>query len=180
MNIGVDFDGVLFDTESMFRALSQIENVKIGGKVVDSEQLRLQKRYNWTKQQIDEFMSKNMLKVHNKAPIMPYAKQVLKFLSKNHRIYAITSRGMLDERDIEFTNQRLKDESIEFDKVVYCASDKLKVCRELQIDLMIDDLYDTVIQLAENGIKCLYYRDIVLKFCNHKMWLKFVIGAIYL
>ena len=80
MNIGIDFDGVLFDTETTFRALSQIENLKLGGKVVDLEQLRLQKRYNWSKQQINEFMSKNMLQVHNNAPLMPYAKQFIKTL----------------------------------------------------------------------------------------------------
>ena len=47
MNIGIDFDGVLFDTENLFRVLSQIENAKKGGKILDSEQLMLQKRYDW-------------------------------------------------------------------------------------------------------------------------------------
>lgn len=167
MNIGIDFDGVLFDTESMFRAMSQIYNLKFGGKVVDIEQLRFQDRFEWTNSQIKTFMNDNLLDIQLRSGVMPCAKQVLKLLSKNHKIYAITSRGNSDVREINISNERLKDENIHFEDVVYCASNKLKVCQDFKIDIMIDDLLKTIKNLADNNIKCFYYRDNIVNDYTH-------------
>lgn len=168
MNIAIDFDGVLFDTESMFRALSQVYNLKIGGKIVDSEKLRFQDRYDWTLEQCKRFMSECMLDIHKNAPVMPYAKNVIQALSKYHKVYAITSRGLAVDGEIEITNQRLKDEGIEFEQVVYNVSNKFEACKQLNIDLMIEDWEGHVINLASNGIKCLFYRDNILSNCTHE------------
>ena len=46
MNIGIDFDGVLFDTESIYRALSQIHNLKIKGNMIQPEKIRFQERFD--------------------------------------------------------------------------------------------------------------------------------------
>lgn len=43
MNIGVDFDGVLFDTEGIYRTLSQIYNLKIGGRMIEPEKYGFKK-----------------------------------------------------------------------------------------------------------------------------------------
>ena len=168
MNIGVDFDGVLFDTETMFRAISQIENVKLGRKIVDFEQLMLQKRYDWSKEEIDGFIKKYMFKIHEKSCVMPLAKEVLSVLAKKHKIFGITSRGLLNEEEIKRTNERLALEGIKFDKVFYCSSNKVALCKELKIDIMIEDSHDNVLKIAEEGIKCFYYRDLVLNFVKHK------------
>jgi uncharacterized HAD superfamily protein len=166
MNIGVDFDGVVFDTESVFRVLSQIENFKIGGKVLDLELLRFQDRYNWTTEQLERFADKYVLEVHKTAQVMPYAREVLNALRKKHKVYAITSRGLILDKEIAVTNERLKKDGLEFEKVVYC-SDKLQACKDLKIDLMIDDLWNTVFKLCENGVKCLYYRDNISNKFSH-------------
>ena len=160
MNIGVDLDGVLFDSESMFRSLSQIYNLKIGGKVIDSEKLRFQDRYNWTWEQCKDFINEYMIDIHKQAPVMPYAKNIIKALeSKGHNIYAITSRGLALEGEIDITNNRLEQENINFKQIIYNADNKLEVCKQLNIDIMIDDLVTTIDTIADNGIKCFYYRD---------------------
>ena len=167
MNIAVDFDGVLFDTESMFRAMSQIYNLKIGGNVVDMEKLRFQDRYNWSWEQCTQFIKDCMLDIHKTAQIMPYAKDVLNALSKYHKVYAITSRGLAIDGEIEITNKRLKDAGINFEQVIYNCGDKLDVCKQLNIDLMIDDFDVTISKLADNGIKCLYYKDNISNDYKH-------------
>ena len=43
------------------------------------------------------------------------------------------------------------------------AEDKLTACQSLGIDLHIDDKHDTVIQLNNNGIKCLKYIPYYMK-----------------
>lgn len=167
MNIGIDFDGVLFDTESMFRTMSQIYNLKFGGQIVDAEKIRFQDRYNWTWEQCEQFIKDCMLDIHKTAPIMFYAKDVIKALGKHHLVYAITSRGLAIDGEIDITNNRLKQENIELKQVIYNCSDKLQSCKDLKIDLMIDDLYSTALKLADNGIKCLYYRDNVYDNYKH-------------
>ena len=167
MNIGIDFDGVLFDTESIYRALSQIYNLKIKGNMIQPEKIRFQERFDWSIQQNQCFINSVIIDVQKVGLVMPLAKQIIKALSKNHNVYAITGRGVTLPEEIEVTEQRLKEENIEFKKVVYSASDKLGYCKDLKIDLMIDDLYSTVINLANNGIKCLYYRDNINDNYNH-------------
>ena len=169
MNIAVDFDGVLFDTETMFRSFSRLYDLKIKGDgMVRPEELKIQNRYSWSEQHFNDCVECCVENIHKTAPIMPYAKQVLKALSKNNKIYAITGRGLLHNCEIETTNQRLKQEGIEFTEVVYSAGNKYEFCKKFNIDVMIDDLYENVIDLANKGVKCLYYRDMVLKMCEHK------------
>lgn len=168
MNIGIDFDGVIFDSEKMFRAYSKIFNIKIdGGDELDRGELKAQKRYNWNEEKFDAFIDDCLLDILKEAPIMPCAKMVINALAKNHNLYAITSRGALDLKEIDVTEDRLKQENLTFKKVVYSSLNKLEACKELKIDLMIDDLYDTIKQLSENGIKCLYFRDYILHSCKN-------------
>lgn len=168
MNIGLDFDGVIFDSEKMFRAYSKIFNIKIDGdKELDKGELKAQKRYNWDQEKFDMFLEECLLDILRDAPVMPCAKKVLNAMAKKHNLYAITSRGALDLKEIDVTEERLKIENLPFKRVVYSSLNKLEACKELKIDLMIDDLYDTIKTLSENGIKCLYFRDYILHSCEN-------------
>ena len=168
MNIGIDFDGVVFDSEKMFRAYSGIFNLKIdGNEIVDSAELKAQKRYAWDNEKFEKFLDECLLDILKNAPIMPCAEKVLKAISKKHKIYAITARGGLDAREIDVTEERLKKENLPIEKVIY-STNKLQVCKQLNIELMIDDLCDTIEEFAQNNIKCLYFRDYILRPCTHK------------
>lgn len=169
MNIGIDFDGVVFDSEKMFRAYAQIFNLKIDGNdELDKGELKAQKRYNWNAENFEKFLDECLLDVLKNAPVMPCAKKVIGAMAKRHNLYAITSRGWLDKREIDVTEERLKEENLPFKKVIYSSVNKLETCKELKIDLMIDDLYDTIKLLSENNIKCLYFRDYILHSCKNK------------
>ena len=168
MNIGVDFDGVVFDSEKMFRAYAQIFNLKIdGNEQLDISELKAQKRFNWGKVQFEQFLDECLLDVLKNAPMMPCAEKVLKAIAKKHKIYAITARGGLDSREIDVTEERLKKENLPLEKVIY-STNKLDVCKNLNIELMIDDWCETIEELAKNNIKCLYFRDYILRQCTHK------------
>ena len=169
MNIGIDMDGVLFDTESEFRALAFLFNTcKFNGKIIDPETIRNQYRFDWSQEQFEEFMGKTLIPIHSTAPVMPFAKKVIQLLKENgHKIYSITARGSRYKEEINVTERRLKEENITFDKILYVkTSEKLQACQELNIDIMIDDLYETIDLLSDNNIDCLYYRDVVLKFID--------------
>ena len=160
MNIGIDFDGVLFDTEKLFWVYTKAYNEKLKKNMIAPNEIRFQERFDWSEQEINDFMEKYMLEIQWKAPVMPLAKQVIQALSKKHKLFGITSRGGIDEKEIETTKQRLKKENIILDGVEF-SNNKLETCKRLNIDIMIDDLFSTIKKLSENGIRCLYYQDLI-------------------
>ena len=167
MNIGIDLDGVLFDSEAMFRSYSQIFDIlNYGGGMINSEELKVQNRYGWVKELTEKFINETAIEYHQTASVMPFAKQVINAIKKHNKVFVITSRGLVHKKEVETTEKRLLAENFEFDNIIYSVENKLDACRELDIDIMIDDLYEHVDLLSENGIKCFYYRDMVLKFFN--------------
>ena len=91
MNIGIDLDGVLFDSENLFRIYSAIYNLKIDGQdMINIEELKVQNRYAWTEKQFNEFVDGCIEKVYNNSQVMPLAKEVINALKNKHKIYIIT------------------------------------------------------------------------------------------
>jgi len=171
MNIGVDLDGVLFDTENYFRVDALIHDIENGGEgEVEREESFFQKRFNWTLEKEQSFLNSIYEDIEMNAPVMYGAKYVLKKLKEmGHKLYIITNRGSYYEKEIEITDKRLKEEGLEFDGYYYSSKDKAEVCKNINIDVLIDDLYENVEKVTNAGVKCLYYRDLVLKFYNHEL-----------
>ena len=135
MNIGIDFDGVIFDTERMLRAYSAFYNYKINGAdMLDPEEQTAERRYDWTSEQIQQFFRESLLDSYKKAPLMYYAKEVLTYMKKQgHKIYGITRRGLIFPEEIKASEKRLKKEKIVFDKIIYSADNKAEICKQLNI-----------------------------------------------
>ena len=161
MNIGIDIDGVILDTENWFRSMSYIYDEYInGGGVVEPSAVKIQKRMAWSSEQFDEFVNDCMYYGMEHAPMMPCCKFVLEKLKEmGHRLVVITARGINEEREIELAQATLEKYGLTFDKVYYNNPNKLPACIEEKIDYMIDDSSDNVRYLSDAGIKCLYFRD---------------------
>lgn len=170
MIIGIDLDGVVFNTESYFRTYGELFDIKIGGKgMINPTELKVRKRYGWSEEARQQFLEEVVTEVEKTAPLMPYAKEVLAALKQaGHKLVVITSRGYLYNEEIEITKQRLQEEGLEFDKVIYKAYDKLDLCKEEKLDLLLEDFSDNVEVAANAGIKCLYFRDASLKEVKHE------------
>lgn len=161
MKIGIDLDGVVFDSENWFRAYSEIFDVNIGGKgVKNPDCIRAQHRYEWTESEIKQYFDNCMEYIQRNAPLMPYAKYVLDRLAEKHQIYFITRRGVISNSEIINTKKRLAKEKIKYDNIFFKQSSKLETCKKLNVDYMIDDYQNVVKELTENGIKCIYFRNI--------------------
>lgn len=170
MNIGIDLDGVLFDTEAMLKCRADLYDLSINGKgVINKEEQLCQHRYDWTVEQEREFLYTYLIPAIKTAPLKYCAREVLNELKKQgHKLYIITSRGNVLDEEVTATKQRFKKEKLKFDDVAFYASNKVEYCKKFNIDVMIDDYAVNVESLAKNGIKCLYFRELVLKFLNHK------------
>ena len=111
MNIAVDLDGVLFDTEFWFMTYANLFNLDVkGGKVRNKDGFRVQDRYNWKKEEIKKYIEKYSFQIEEQAPVMPFAKEVLRVLSKNNKIFVITGRGFWHKGEEEIALKRLKKE----------------------------------------------------------------------
>lgn len=164
MKIGIDLDGVVFDSETTFRTYEEIFAVEKGNIIVDREEPKFQARYNWTPEEQKEFIDKYFLTVSKESGLMSGFLAVYRLLKKDgHEFIVITARGGHVKEMKDDAIRILKENNIEFDKYYWTVEDKLEICKKENVDIMIDDDWKIVKKLSENGIKTLYFRDTNLK-----------------
>ncbi len=161
MNIGIDLDGVLFDTERHFRCYAHIFDFDNNGKgLVAPDEFTFQHKFQWSEETFQKFIYEYMLDIMKRVSFMPGSEKVIDLLKQQgHKLFIITARGGLEEKEIEITKNRLKNSNMSFDGVFYGCMDKVAICKQEKIDYMIDDSPINVKKLSENGIKCIYFRD---------------------
>ena len=167
MRIGIDLDGVVIDSETTFRTYEEIFDIidLKGNNLVDREEPKYQHRYNWTDEQEQEFIKKFYLQVSKESGLMSGFKAVYRLLRENHRyeFIVITARGESVKEMQDDAIRVLDENNIKFDKYYWKVKDKLEICKKENIDLMIDDDWRIIEELAKNNIKTLYFRDTNLK-----------------
>lgn len=174
MKIGIDLDGVVFDSETNFRTYEEIFEIeKKQNKLVDRTEPKFQGRYNWTKEEQEEFIHKYFLTISKESPLMSGFLGVYHLLKKqNIEFVVITARGGFMLEMIDDAERLLKENEIVFDKYYWKQDDKLEVCKKENVDLMIDDDYKIIQKLSENGIKTLYFRDTNMKKLEENEYVK--------
>lgn len=175
MKIGIDLDGVVFDSETTFRTYEEIFDINLlkGNNLVNKEEPKFQARYNWTKEQEQQFIEKYFLKVSKESGLMSGFIGVYDLLKQQrHQFVVITARGGFVKEMKDDAIRVLEENNINFDKYYWKVEDKLEVCKKENIDLMIDDDWRIVEKLAKNHVKTLYFRDTNLKKLEENEYLK--------
>ena len=170
MRIGLDLDGVVIDSERVFRTYNEIFEIeKNMDKLVDKSEAKFQRRFNWTLEEQLEYTNKYFIRSVENSNLMAGFKIVYDLLKQEDvELIVITSRGIAPRGNFiqemeDNAKKLLADNNIIFDKYYWKQKDKLEACQKENIDLMIDDDYRIVSKLAENGIKCLYFREAGIK-----------------
>lgn len=175
MKIGIDLDGVVIDSEQTFRVFEEIYDVDTlkGNNLIDIEEPKFQSRYNWTKEQEEVFIKKYFMKVSKESTLMAGFKEVYNLLKKQgNEFVVITARGNFIEEMKDDAERLLEENNLYFDKYFWKVDDKLEVCKNENIDIMIDDDWRIIKKLAENNIKTLYFRDTNLKVLEENEYIK--------
>lgn len=70
--VALDLDGVVFDSENLYRVYTEIYDVEKNKKdtIIDNTQRIFQKKYNWTEEKFKEFYNENAEKVLTTANFM--------------------------------------------------------------------------------------------------------------
>lgn len=175
MKIGIDLDGVVIDSETTFRTYEEIFDIDVlkGNNLIDRREPKFQTRYNWTIKQEKEFIKKYFLKVSNESNLMSGFIGVYNLLKEQgHEFVVITARGGFIKEMKDDAIRLLNENNIEFDKYYWNIEDKLEICLNENVDIMIDDDWRIVKKLADNGVKSLYFRDTNLMKLEENNYIK--------
>ena len=156
MRIGIDIDGVLTDIEKwQLDYGSKYYYEKYNKKIVNPKgydtsevfDVSIDMENKWWFYGIKEYM---------KEPARKFAGEIIgKLKNEDNEIYIITARS----RDLTYTDitteemqeevrKWLKDNGIIYDKLIFSPEDKLEICLDNQIDLMIEDKVANINQIS--------------------------------
>ena len=163
MKIGIDIDDTTFLTvKSMLKYADKFEE-EISGIPTNRDSFGLIKNryylkalYGWDDKTKFDFFDKYYKNVLEECTMLPNADKTIKKLKEEGDIiYFVTARLMnIKNCDTEgITKKSLQDFGIPYDSLNLHISDKLKFFKENQIDLCIEDSYETCRELTDNGIK---------------------------
>ena len=175
MKIGIDLDGVVIDSETTFRTYEEIFDIDTvkGNNLINREEPKFQARYNWTEEQKQEFIEKYFLTVSKESNLMSGFIGVYNLLKKQgHEFVVITARGGFVKEMKDDAIRLLEENNIIFDKYYWKIDDKLEVCKNENVDIMIDDDWRIIKNLAANNIKTLYFRDTNLVKLEENKYIK--------
>ena len=175
MRIGIDLDGVVIDSETTFRTYEEIFDIDTvkGNNLINREEPKFQARYNWTEEQKQEFIEKYFLTVSKESNLMSGFIGVYNLLKKQgHEFVVITARGGFVKEMKDDAIRLLEENNIIFDKYYWKIDDTLEVCKNENIDIMIDDDWRIIKKLADNNIKTLYFRDTDLVKLEENKYIK--------
>ena len=162
MRIGIDLDGVVIDSETTFRTYEEIYAVEElnGKKITNAEEPKFQQRYDWTKEEQQQFIDEYFLEVSKNSGLMSGFVPVYKKLKQQgHEFVCITARGGFVEEMKDDAERVLNENGIVFDKYYWKNDDKVQACLNENVDFMIDDDHRIITRLNDNGVKTLYFRD---------------------
>mgnify|MGYP000770708330 FL=1 len=175
MKIGIDLDGVVIDSETTFRTYEEIFDIDVlkGNHLINKEEPKFQARYNWTNEQEKEFIEKYFLIVSKESNLMSGFIGIYNLLKEQgHEFVVITARGGFVKEMKDDAIRLLEEKNIKFDKYYWNVDDKLEICKNEKVDIMIDDDWKNIKRLADNEVKTLYFRDTNLMKLEENKYIK--------
>ena len=160
MRIGIDIDGVLTDVERwQLDYGSKFYYERYKKEIVDFEGYDTNQIFNVDDKLDEEFWREYFKEYSLNVEARKFANEVIdKLKQEGHQIYIITARGSFlshsaDVMSIEENQQIvlnwLKNNHINYDKIIFSPEDKLDICKENNIDLMIEDKVDNINKISK-------------------------------
>lgn len=156
--IALDLDGVVFDSENLYRVYSEIYDTDNNKKdtIIDNSQRIFQKRYDWSQEDFENFYNENATKVLQTANIMTGADIVLNKLKDKFEFIVVTSRS---DFETEIAKEKLNNLGFDNIKIFNNEHHKIDKLIEEKVDYMIDDDDTICINASNNNICALYFKN---------------------
>lgn len=163
MKIGIDIDDTTFLTVKSMLKYADIFEEEISGVPTNRDSFGLitnryylKVLYGWNDETKFEFFKKYYKDVLEECTMLPDANKIIqKLKEEGDTIHFITARLMNIEgcNTEKITRESLANFDIPYDSLDLHVSDKVTFFKENNIDLCIEDSYETCRQLTDNGIK---------------------------
>ena len=146
-NFGIDIDDVIFRTS---------DELKKAFEDCDDEDILKHKleiiRGDIVNPKVGMFLKEHAIPSIITAQPMPNVATIFdKLREQSNKIILITARGNIRfPGSEEITFRRLKEHGINYDGIVFNCNDKVKVCKDNNIDLFIDDSPKHCLEVSEN------------------------------
>lgn len=154
MRIGIDVDGTLTNLQR-FVFDKGCEYFK--KSVVRTDTMQVRNTFDVTKEEEGKFWDDNIFDYAANYEPMYYASNVLnKLHADGHEIYIITARyhtyenSEVGKRMRSTVKEWLDKNNLYYDKVVFTHEGKKQRCRELNIDIMIEDKASNILAIASD------------------------------
>ena len=159
MRIGIDIDNCIsnFDDVLLEEYLKHDKELRNTG-IVDENPIYISiGMFDWSKEENDDFYYNNIQRIAMSLKPLNNAKEVIdKLKADGNEIYIISSRDNGEYINPEkMTREWLKKYDIYFDKLILTGRyEKGPVCKENNIDIMIEDSIKNCEDIENNGVEC--------------------------
>lgn len=174
MRIGIDIDGVLTDFEKWQLEVGSKFFIKYNKNIVNPDGYDSDTVFNVTKEMDSEFWYDYLYDYAKNEPARKFAGEVIdKLKNKGYEIYIITARYLTDRNDDLGKEMRniviewLKENSINYDKIIFSPEDKFEICKENNISIMIEDKVENINNISKI-IPVVCFNAAYNKVCNGK------------
>lgn len=156
--IAIDLDGVVFDSENLYRVYTEIYDTDIIKKesLIDNTQRIFQKRYNWPEDTFQKFYQEYSKEILTKSNIMTGADIILPKLKKEFELIIVTSRS---DEEIAYSKNDLEKIGLSDIKIFNNEHNKIDRFLKENVSFIIDDDEHTCITASQNNIKALYFKN---------------------
>ena len=170
MNIAIDFDGVILDSESQITYFADCYSYfKLQKPRIKNDDVSPEKCFNWTKEERQSFYDHEFHEATKRADFMVGAKEMLlKLKAEGHKLFIVSKRGYSDKHELKYALPKLKKLGVKFDDVFFGINNKVEKCKELGADIMIEDNPENILPFLESDIKIIYLRAKNIQKLKHK------------
>ena len=159
MRIGIDIDNCIsnFDDVLLEEYIKHDKELRNTGIINDKPHHIAVGMFDWSKEENDDFYYNNIQRIAMSLKPLNNAKEVIdKLKADGNEIYIITSRDNGEYINPEkMTREWLEKYDIYFDKLILTGRyEKGPVCKENNIDIMIEDSIKNCEDIENNGVKC--------------------------
>ncbi len=173
--IALDLDGVVFDSETLYRVYTEIYDIDKFHKnsLIDNKKRTFQERYSWDKETQGRFYKEYASTVLKSANIMSGAEVVLKRLLK-HQAYEFIIVTARSEAEIQICKNKLAEIGLANIKIYHSKIKKIDTLIEEHIDVIIDDDEKICKEASNHSIKALYFKNAATNEITDNEYLKTV------
>lgn len=155
VKLGIDIDNTITYTTEMIMHYARVFGQPRGLNTInDPNYYYLEDALGWDTETADLFFDQYLPDIYHDIKPKEMAAEVIRELKKDHEIILITSRNRRFQKVEQVTADWLHRNGIVYDKLILNTTDnmhffnKLKVCMENNIDVMIEDHHELIKEIC--------------------------------